>query len=115
MRWSVGLAVLVAAGCDRPFDPGGASTPEPPMVAEVAAAAPACELAAAPPERAIQHVLIISEDGLRPDALSEERTPAHFALMRAGTTARLAETILPSETLPSHASMLSGYPSSVHK
>jgi arylsulfatase A-like enzyme len=55
-----------------------------------------------------RRVVIISEDGLRPDALSASLTPHHVALMQAGTTAKQAETIPESDTLPSHASMLSG-------
>lgn len=58
----------------------------------------------APPKR----VVIISEDGLRPDALSPELTPRHIALIHEGARAKEAETIPQSDTLPSHASMLSG-------
>lgn len=111
MRWL--LPLLLAVGCNRPFD-AEAPRSEMPLPVEQAAAAPACELEAAP-ARVIQHVIIVSEDGLRPDAISPERTPNHVAMMRAGTTARVADTVVPSETLPAHASMLSGYPPSVHK
>jgi arylsulfatase A-like enzyme len=52
-------------------------------------------------------VVIISEDGLRPDVLGAS-TPAHLAVMQKGATARTAQTIPESDTLPSHASMLSG-------
>jgi arylsulfatase A-like enzyme len=65
---------------------------------------------AAPPRR----VVIISEDGLRPDALSDALTPRHMAFMKEGATARLAETIRESDTLPSHASMLSGVGAAAH-
>jgi predicted AlkP superfamily pyrophosphatase or phosphodiesterase len=58
--------------------------------------------------------VIISEDGLRPDALSPELTPRHIALMQEGTTAKEAETIPQSDTLPSHASMLSGVGAAAH-
>jgi len=57
-----------------------------------------------PPKR----VVIISEDGLRPDALTPELTPRHIALIHEGARAKEAETIPQSDTLPSHASMLSG-------
>jgi predicted AlkP superfamily pyrophosphatase or phosphodiesterase len=61
------------------------------------------------------HVIIISEDGLRPDLFSDELTPAHMQLIHAGTTARVARTIEDSDTLPSHASMLSGFPEKDHR
>src|SRR5687767_8998529 len=54
-------------------------------------------------------VLIISQDGMRPDALDAEHAPNHMVLMREGMTARRATTVKPSETLASHASMLSGF------
>jgi predicted AlkP superfamily pyrophosphatase or phosphodiesterase len=59
------------------------------------------------PPAAPKRVVIISEDGLRPDALSPELTPRHVALIHEGARAK-AETIPESDTLPSHASMLSG-------
>lgn len=59
-------------------------------------------------ERPLAHVIIISEDGMRPDAISPRLTPHHVRLMREGTSARRAQTIPQSDTLPSHASMLSG-------
>lgn len=60
-------------------------------------------------------VVIISEDGMRPDALDAETAPNHLALMRAGMVPRSASTIKPSETLASHASMLSGFAAADHK
>jgi len=59
-------------------------------------------------------VIIISEDGLRPDVISAELTPRHVALMKEGGAARVAETIPESDTLPSHASMLSGVGAAAH-
>src|SRR5262250_3290417 len=59
-------------------------------------------------------VVIISEDGLRPDVLDEKLTPAHVSVMRSGATARAAQTIPESDTLPSHAAMLSGCGTSAH-
>jgi predicted AlkP superfamily pyrophosphatase or phosphodiesterase len=67
-----------------------------------------------PPPPAPRRVVILSEDGLRPDVLSAELTPRHMALMQEGATARLAETIPQSDTLPSHASMLSGVGAAAH-
>jgi arylsulfatase A-like enzyme len=53
-------------------------------------------------------VLIISLDGLRPDALSSLRAPNMTQLAAHGASASHAQTTTPS-TLPAHASMLSGY------
>lgn len=57
---------------------------------------------------AFQHVVIVSVDGLRPDAIDRATTPRHAALIAQGTSARRAQTIEKSLTLPSHASMISG-------
>jgi predicted AlkP superfamily pyrophosphatase or phosphodiesterase len=70
--------------------------------------------AAASPRRSFQ-VVIISIDGLRPDALSEAATPNIMRLARRGSYTLRAETVTPSETTPGHASMLSGYTPKVHK
>jgi arylsulfatase A-like enzyme len=53
-------------------------------------------------------VLILSIDGLRPDAI--ELTPMNNlkALMQVGAYSLVAQTIHPSVTLPSHTSMLTG-------
>ncbi len=58
--------------------------------------------------------MIISEDGLRPDVLTEQLAPRHVALIAVSTSAREAETIAESDTLPSHASMLSGVGARAH-
>jgi hypothetical protein len=59
--------------------------------------------------RRAQSVLIISLDGLRPDALSAERTPNMMNLAARGAYAPNAQTIQFPKTLTAHASMLSGY------
>lgn len=56
----------------------------------------------------IKHVVIISIDGLRPDALDLADTPTLDNLRAKGAYYPKAQTIKPSRTLPSHASMLSG-------
>lgn len=61
-----------------------------------------------------RHVVIISEDGMRPDALTPELAPRHTELMAEGAVARNATTIEKAYTLPSHASMLSGVPPEMH-
>jgi arylsulfatase A-like enzyme len=117
-----GLVVVVALGLAvfLALRPAHSETPALRPVTAAAAAAPAAASvppsppAVPAPPRAPRRVVIISEDGLRPDALSEELTPRHAALMREGATARLAETIHESDTLPSHASMLSGVGAAAH-
>jgi arylsulfatase A-like enzyme len=53
-------------------------------------------------------VLIISIDGLRPDAIALAPMPNLLELMQSGAYSLNAQTIFPSATLPAHASMLSG-------
>jgi len=66
----------------------------------------AVPMATAQPE--IKHVVIISIDGLRPDALDLADTPALDDLRAKGAYCPNAQTVKISRTLPSHASMLSG-------
>ena len=75
------------------------------------ALAPGCAVAVshgAPLPAAAGHLLLISVDGLRPDALLQADTPNIDALWQNGAYSWQAQTVLPSETLPSHASMISG-------
>lgn len=55
-----------------------------------------------------KRVLIVSFDGLRPDAISPARAEHIQSVAAAGVSATGAHTILPSITLPSHTSMLTG-------
>jgi arylsulfatase A-like enzyme len=55
-----------------------------------------------------RRVLIISIDGLRPDAIAAAPMPNLQALMQIGAYNLAAQTIFPSVTLPSHTSMLTG-------
>jgi len=77
-------------------------------------AAPAGPAAPATPapklgRSAIKHVVIISEDGLRPDALMGVRPPVHEAIFKRAAYSLRAQTIRRDSTLPSHAAMLSGF------
>lgn len=54
------------------------------------------------------HVVIVSIDGLRPDAVARFRASKIAALIRDGSHTLAATTIVPSKTLPSHTSMLTG-------
>jgi predicted AlkP superfamily pyrophosphatase or phosphodiesterase len=67
-----------------------------------------------PAGRVTDHVVVISVDGLRPDAIQRFRAATMLRLMREGSYAIDAQTILPSSTLPSHTSMLTGVDPSVH-
>jgi arylsulfatase A-like enzyme len=77
------------------------------------AASPVAATAGTPPATPPARVVIFSVDGLRPDALGG-RTPVMKSLALSGAYTFQAQTIMPSTTLPSHASMLSGYPPSAH-
>lgn len=55
-----------------------------------------------------QHVVVISVDGLRPDAIQRFDLKTVGRLAREGSAALDARTIMPSKTLPSHTSMLTG-------
>jgi arylsulfatase A-like enzyme len=89
-----------------------------------AACAPAARLAAAPGAAAAPAgarlpagaapVLVVSIDGLRPDAIPRYAPPTLTRLVREGRATLDARTILPSKTLPSHTSMLTGVPPDRH-
>jgi len=55
-----------------------------------------------------RHVIVISIDGLRPDAIQRFDAPTLQRLVREGRFSLTAQTIHPSVTLPSHASMMTG-------
>lgn len=60
------------------------------------------------PTPAVRRVLILSIDGLRPDIISLAPMPNLLALMQSGAYSLTAQTVRPSVTLVSHASMLVG-------
>jgi Type I phosphodiesterase / nucleotide pyrophosphatase len=102
----VAALALPAAGCKR--HPSGAPALPPVAVLPPAPVAPAARQA--PPNgRRIQHVVIISEDGLRPDALMDVLPPVHAEIMKHAAYSLQARTIRRASTLPSHAAMLSGF------
>ena len=61
-----------------------------------------------------QHVILVSIDGLRPDAIAAVHAPTLQRLMAGGSYSLAASTIMPSKTLPSHTSMLTGVGPEVH-
>jgi predicted AlkP superfamily pyrophosphatase or phosphodiesterase len=107
------LACLVpagGAGCRRkPEKP----TPQPAPIAAAAVAPSIPAATAKPPAKtgrsAIRHVVIISEDGLRPDALTGVNPPVHEGILKRAAYSLKARTIRRASTLPSHAAMLSGF------
>jgi len=109
----IGLALIAAchdhADRDRPAaQPAALPAPSPPPAHVAAKTTPP------PAPLSPRRVVIISEDGMRPDVLTADRAPRHVALMKEGATAKTAETIRESDTLPSHASMLSGVSADSH-
>ena len=62
-----------------------------------------------------KHVIIISEDGLRPDALLLAHATVHGRMMKEGAFSLRAMTIRHASTLPSHAAMLSGFDEPAHQ
>ena len=61
-----------------------------------------------------RHVIVISIDGLRPDAIDAYGATTLQQLMREGSYTLAGRTIDPSKTLPSHTSMLTGQPPERH-
>jgi predicted AlkP superfamily pyrophosphatase or phosphodiesterase len=90
---------LAAVGC------GGPGSPTSPVLPSPVAATPA------PPPK----VAILSVDGLRGDVFAKAELPNLEALARRGAYTYSARTVTPSETLPGHASMVSGQDPKVHK
>ena len=70
--------------------------------------------APAPDGRVTSHVVIVSIDGLRPDAIARSPAPTLQRVLREGSGTLAAMTVLPSRTLPAHVSMLTGVRPAVH-
>jgi arylsulfatase A-like enzyme len=64
--------------------------------------------------RVTDHVVVISIDGLRPDAIAKYNAKTLQRLMRDGRYSLTAQTISISNTLPSHTSMLTGVDTDQH-
>jgi predicted AlkP superfamily pyrophosphatase or phosphodiesterase len=61
-----------------------------------------------------RHVVVISIDGLRPDAIQAAGASNLLRMMQEGAYSLQARTIMPSRTLPSHTSMITGVQPAVH-
>ena len=82
---------------------------------DLADPAPVAILSDPPPGKArADRVVIISIDGLRPDAIEAAGAETVKKLIERGASCARAETIRPSITLPSHTSMLTGLDYSRH-
>lgn len=88
------------------------STPSPTPAKPAKVSNCTCDEAACPCK--INHVVIISIDGLRPDALEEADTPILNGLQTQGAYSSVAQAVLPSVTLVNHASMLGGMSPAKH-
>jgi hypothetical protein len=110
------VATWAVVGCRRHATPSAAKTPAaapappPNTLATRQRGAAAPPIVPGPKGRAgIRHVVIISEDGLRPDALMGVRPPVHEQILKRAAYSFKARTIRKASTLPSHAAMLSGF------
>jgi predicted AlkP superfamily pyrophosphatase or phosphodiesterase len=63
----------------------------------------------------VNHIVLVSVDGLRPDAIKRENAKNLYALSQAGLYYANAQTIKRSVTLPSHTSLLTGLDVKQHK
>jgi predicted AlkP superfamily pyrophosphatase or phosphodiesterase len=95
------VALLGSGAC------GGAGSPTSPL--------PASPVAAAPTPAPSPKVAVLSVDGLRADAVAKTELPNLRGLQARGAYTYSARSVTPSETLPGHASMLSGEEPKVHK
>jgi hypothetical protein len=98
------LTVLLPSPSPSPT-PASTRTPLPPTETAIPSLTP---------RPAVGRVLIISIDGLRPDAIALAPMPNLIALMDGGAFTLAAQTIFPSVTLPAHTSMLLGTCPSQH-
>jgi predicted AlkP superfamily pyrophosphatase or phosphodiesterase len=89
------LAVALGAACARPTQ-------------SVTTAATTVSASVVGTGAVTNHVVIVSVDGLRPDAIARFKAATIGRIAREGSHSFAATTINPSKTLPSHTSMLTG-------
>ena len=122
--WSIALPAgpsraLAAPVAHRP--PPSANETKPAVLAAAASGAAGASIGVtdgAPPALgpAVRRVVIISEDGMRPELIyqQQQKMPWHEQLYHNGAYSWKARTIRTASTLPSHASMLSGVDVNLH-
>ena len=111
IRSSLRHRVAVLATVLLPFAAAGAYGQSPEL--EAAPASVVANVAGAR-ERVSDHVIVVSLDGLRPDAIARFGARGIQRLMAEGSYTLHATTITPSKTLPSHTSMLTGTDPGTH-
>jgi predicted AlkP superfamily pyrophosphatase or phosphodiesterase len=84
------------------------------LCASIASPAPQRKLPTWKKAPGVEHVLIISIDGLRPDVFLLADAPNIRALAHAGSYTFFGQTIADAYTLPAHVSMLTGVTSEKH-
>jgi arylsulfatase A-like enzyme len=104
------LAALALTSCLPAVPP---ATPTPTLIPTATATptktpTPLPPTATPSPLPAARRVLILSLDGMRPDAIAQAPMPKLTTLMQNGAYSLTAQTIYPSGTLMAHASMLTG-------
>ena len=62
----------------------------------------------APGNKSAEYALVITIDGLRPDAILKADAPNLKALIKKGSYSPTAKTVYPPKTLPSHTSLVTG-------
>jgi len=109
------IVILLAVLACAPGQWLAAPTPSPVPASETPSPTAVLTATITPTPRPLaERVLIVSFDGLRPDAISAAPMPILLGLMRSGAYTLTAQTTFPTETLPAHASMLSGLCPSQH-
>jgi predicted AlkP superfamily pyrophosphatase or phosphodiesterase len=99
------------AGCAQKASEARVPEPAAPVAQAGETYAP---VVAAGPKPTQNKVVIISVDGLRPDILLRAETPNLHRLMDEGSFTMWARTTAVSITLPSHTSMVTGFPPNGH-
>jgi predicted AlkP superfamily pyrophosphatase or phosphodiesterase len=69
----------------------------------------------APPAGRVKHVFIVSFDGGKPSVMKESKMPVLMRMVGEGACSWEAQTVVPSITLVSHTSMLTGVQPVKHK
>ncbi|HNA88649.1 MAG TPA: alkaline phosphatase family protein [Anaerolineales bacterium] len=112
--WLLTLLFALLGACAPAPASTSTPTPAPPPIATLTPSplppTPETPLPTIPPTpvAAIARVMIITFDGLRPDAIEAADMSNLKALMQNGAYTLSAQTIMPSTTLPAHASMVVG-------